>query len=125
MGVDYRSTVGWGFAIPEEDLERLAEKVEYEESEWGFDPWEFGYWLAEGRSVQSEYVGNIMGGEDIHILLAAESTLISADPFYDSGLKKLGDIKPTQKELDDLEELYDKLYGTEPDLGWVLAMTIS
>lgn len=125
MGVDYRSTVGWGFAIPEDEVEALAEKVGYEESEWGFDPWEFGYWLTEGLSLESEHVGNLMGGEDIHLLIAASSTLFSADPYYEAGLNKLGAIEPTQQELNDLTELYKKLYGTEPDLGWILAMTVS
>lgn len=127
MGVDYRSTVGYGFVIPDEECEALAERLAYPESEWGFDAWEFGNWLVEGTSLVSEYVGNLMSGEDIHLMIVAGSTYMSADPYYDSGIKKFANAPQLKfEEVKDLHLLWSKVYpGTGIEVGWLLAMSIS
>lgn len=130
MGVDYRATSGYGFAIPEAETEALAEKLGYEGSEWGFDSWEFGEWLVENSSIlSSDHVGNLMGGEEIYLLITASSSTTSLDFYYDSGLVKYGEFEISDRVQQELEELYDKLYGEGAHknayIGWMLAMTVS
>lgn len=129
MGVDYSSTVGYGFAIPEAEIEPLAEKLGYEGSEWGFDVWEFGHWLTQNNSLAYDHVGNLMGGEDIYLLILASASAQTADYRYDAGLIKFGEIEITERDHRELEEVYDRLYGEgahkDGYIGWMLAMTVS
>lgn len=125
MGVDYRANVGYGFTIPDEDLETLAEKLGYPESEWGFDAWEFGNWLVEGTTLVAEHVGDLMNGHDIALMIVAASSHMEANMYYDAGIKYLGEPELTFDEGEDLRRLWQRVYphGTQP-LGWVLAMSI-
>lgn len=126
MGVDYRSTVGYGFVIPDEECEALAERLAYPESEWGFDAWEFGEWLVDESSLVSEYVGDLMNGEDIHLMIVAGSTYMSADPFYDSGIKKFNAPQLKPEEAEDLHTLWQRVYpSADLELSWILSMSIS
>lgn len=131
MGVDYSATTGYGFAIPEEEIEPLAEKLGFEESEWGFDVWEFGHWLTRDNSLAYEHVGNLMGGEDIYLLILASATAHAVDHHYDydAGITKLGEIEVTERDKRELVEVYDRLYGQgahkDAYIGWILAMTVS
>lgn len=129
MGVDYSATTGYGFAIPEEEIEPLAEKLGYEESEWGFDVWEFGHWLTRDNSLAYDHVGNLMGGEDIYLLILASSSAQSADYGHAAPLTKFGEIEVTERDKRELAEVYDRLYGEgahkKAYIGWMLAMTVS
>lgn len=130
MGVDYRATSGYGFAIPEEEIEELAERVGYEvENDWGIDAYDFGDWLTRNNSLAYEHVGNIMGGEDIFLLIIASASAQSVDYRYDAGLTKFGEIEVTERDRRELNEVYDNLYGEgaheDGYIGWMLAMTVS
>lgn len=130
MGVDYSATSGYGFAIPEEEIEALAEKVGYEvENDWGIDAYDFGYWLTRNNSLAYEYVGDLMGGEDIFLLILASASAQEVSWRYDAGLTKFGEISVTDRDQQELETVYDRLYGEgsheDGYIGWMLAMTVS
>lgn len=128
MGVDYGATMGYGFAIPEAEIEPLAEKLGYEETEWGFDAWEFGDWLTMNNSLAYDHVGNLMGGEDSYLLILASASAQTVDYHYYAGLTKFGEIEITERDRRELEEVYDRLYGEGAHkngyIGWMLAMTV-
>lgn len=130
MGVDYRATSGYGFAIPEEEIEALADKVGYEvENDWGIDAYDFGDWLTRDNSMGYEHVGNLMGGEDIFLLILASASAQTVDYRYDAGLTKFGEINVTDRDEQELAEVYDRLYGEDSHkegyIGWMLALTVS
>lgn len=86
--------------------------------------------LVKNSSIlSSDYVGNLMGGEEIYLLITASSSTTSLDFYYDSGLVKYGEFEISDRVQQELEELYDKLYGEgahkDAYIGWMLAMTVS
>lgn len=129
MGVEHSAITGYGFAIPEEEIEPLAEKLGYEGSEWGFDVWEFGHWLTRNNSLAYEHVGNHLSGEDIYLLILASATAHAVGQHYVEGITRLGEIEVTERDKRELAEVYDRLYGegTHKDayIGWILAMVVS
>lgn len=130
MGVDYCAISGYGFAIPEAGIQPLAHWVgfEYDQDE-GIEAYEFGEWLTKDTMLGYDIVGDLMGGEDIYLLVLAPATTKEVSWRYSSGLTKFGENPVTEREQHELEVVYDRLYGEgshdEGYIGWMLAMTVS
>ena len=136
MGVDYSATTGYGFAIPEEDLAEVAKRVGYvnpyaeEDEEW-IDAYDLGHFLVKDTSLAYDHVGNLMGGDDIYLIIIASATAHSVDWRYEFGLKKFGQLEITERDERELAEVYDLVYGVgsrakdDAYIGWMLAMTVS
>lgn len=135
MGVDYRATSGYGFAIAEEDLADVAERVGYvnpydEDNDGWIDVYDLGEFLTKDTSLTYEHVGNLMGGDDIYLIIIARSTAHSVDWRYDFGLKRFGDLEISEREQQDLDKVHGLVYceeaiGDDGCIGWMLAMTVS
>lgn len=130
MGVDYRANSGYGFAIPEEDIERLAIELDYEEAEWGFDPYDFGSWLVEDFSALTfEHVGNFMAGTDMFLVIEAASVAQQLDFYgWNSGMRQFSTSEVSINDKTSLHMAYKKVFGVDPkpgDIGWYMAATVS
>lgn len=135
MGVDYSATSGYGFAIAEEDLADVAERVGYvnpyaEDDDGWIDAYDLGDFLTKDTSLAYEHVGNLMGGDDIYLIIIASSTAHSVDWRYDFGLKRFGDLEISEREQQDLDKVHELVYGEgasgdDDCIGWMLAMTVS
>lgn len=130
MGVEYRANSGYGIVIPDEDTESLAEKLGYPGEEWGFDAYDFGMWLVEGHdSLRSDMVGDFMGGEDLALVVEVARVAQRIDFYgWDCGIRKFSGITITDEESEQLEAVYQKLYGEQPepgDISWYMAATVS
>lgn len=140
MGVDYSATSGYGFAIPVEDLVEVAERVgyvnpyadDYEDQDYVYiEEEDLGDFLTRNNSLAYDVVGNIMGGEDMYLVILASATAQTADWRYASGLTKFGEFKITERDERELAEVYDLVYGQGSRakdgayIGWMLAMTVS
>ena len=135
MGVDYSATSGYGFAIAEEDLADVAERAGYvsqyaEDADGWIDAYDLGEFLTRDTSLAYEHVGNLMGGDDIYLIIIASSTAHSVDWRYDFGLKRFGDLEISEREQQDIAKVHELVYGEEASgdddyIGWMLAMTVS
>lgn len=129
MGVDYSASVGYGFEIPYDDIEPIAERLGFPESEWGFDYHEFGYWLVDGLDLICDLVGDFMNGEDLYLVVSATGAVKDMEMFgWHGSLSKFNYCPTTDDQMDQLEDLFVRLYQREPgprDIGWYMATTVS
>ena len=130
MGVEYGASSGFGFLVPVEELEELSHNTEFEESEYGFEDDEFGWWLVQDNPYLTyEIVGDHMKGENLSLAIVAKSTLTEVSHFgYESYVKKLPREGGSVGERFALASLFIKLFNRDPeeeDIGWYVATTVS
>lgn len=130
MGVDYSAASGYGFEIPYEDAELIAERLEYPEQEWGFDPYEFAGWLLEGYDdLAHDICGNYMTGDDMYIVIeAARSGHSISMHSMDGSFRKFSQERVSDEQDRQLRELFEHVFEREPapeEVGWYMSTTVS
>lgn len=129
MGVDYRAGSGYGFEIPYDDAEEIAQRLGFPESEWGFDDNDFGQWLTEGADLVYDVCGNFMGGEDIYLIIEAARVGKSIDMYgWDGSFQKFSEMRVSDEQQRQLEEVFERVYQRPPvdgEISWYMSTTVS
>lgn len=130
MGVDYSAASGYGFEIPYEDVERIAERLEYPEQEWEFDPDVFAIWLVENYSgLAYDICGDYMSGEDMYIVIEAARVGHRVSMYsMDGSFRKFSQERVSDEQDRQLREVFERVYGREPapeEIGWYMSTTVS
>ncbi len=129
MGVSYSAAVGYGFGVPEEQLEDMATEIGYEwKEEWGFEADSFLWSLVEGTFLTYDLCGDFMNGEGMYASIAARSQFQSWDLYsWDGNFNMIGLDSPTLEEQIELEDVFRKLHGRSSnpgEVGWFMSTTI-
>lgn len=111
MSVDYRTTVGFGFAVPESLL------PEHEDGTWESAEQLCG----ESEHLTFTFVGSAYDSLEDTVLILAKGTARTLDSNYDR--YKEFSVKVSEDELEELVTAYWRLNGRHPDehdLTWVV-----
>lgn len=130
MGVDYSAASGYGFEIPYEDAELIAERLEYPEQEWGFDWDNFGVWLTEGYDdLTYGTCGNYMSGDDMYLVIEAARVGRTINMYgMDGGFRKFSQERVSDEQDRQLREVFERVFERRPapeEVGWYMSTTVS
>jgi len=122
MGVDYSTTVGYGFAFPEDELPKVIKDLADGDylGEEHLAPWlaSHGFDLLDAVEV-----GDHMNG-DTSILLYLDKTYLHFGVYDAEGVHKMGKPDLTAEERSQLYRLR-KLLGTTDHPQWIVSFNVS
>ena len=130
MGVEYRAASGYGFEIPYDGVEAIAERLGFEEKVWGFDHDDFADWLVEGYPDLTYHMcGDYMAGYDMYIIIEAARAGHRLD-FYsmDGSFRKFSQERVADEQDNQLREVFARVFEREPaqeEVGWFMSTTVS
>lgn len=130
MGVDYSAASGYGFEIPYDDAEAIAERLGFEEKEWGFDHDDFADWLVEDYpDLAYNMCGNYMSGDDMYIIIDAARVGHRIIMHYmDGSFRKFSQERVADEQDRQLREVFARVFEREPaqeEVGWYMSTTVS
>jgi hypothetical protein len=122
MGVDYSTTIGYGFVFDEDDLPNVLEALGKEDGYVGEEHVE--PWLAENGLSLLEYdkVGDWMSGP-AYILLCLKENHLRMGVYDRDGVYKMGNPTLSQEQRNQLGRLRYLLGAEDPQ--WVVSFNVS
>ena len=141
MGVDFSALSAYGFGVSLEDVDLfdVAPRTGYELREYEIedrivdDAWDLANHLIKDwrELISSDTVGNIMAGEDMHVVFYVEANSRHLDMYgsnYGSFRMHTADHEVDVIAKDALIEVFHNVYGRYPEpgeIGWFMSTTVS